>query len=308
MTALCRTIEIDLRQMLGETNVPAPLRPQNDISDVIGSRPSCACVMLGRMNETWNLMKSNYATIRETEFEVAVLPFGATEPHNLHLPYGTDTLEATIIGEHVCRHAWNAGAKVVLLPTLPFGTQTNMREFPLALNINPTTMTRIVSELLESIAGSAIHKVVLLNSHGGNALKPIVRELTGRTTAHLFLCDWYHSVHDVYDSIFTQPEDHAGEMETSFALAYFPDLVARDSAGQLLADDGSRRPTRFRALNEGWVSISRPWHLLTSNSGSANPHGASAEKGRQLMQVLVERIAGFLCELSDATVDDTFPY
>ena len=31
MTALCRTIEIDLRQMLGETDVPPQLKPQNDI-------------------------------------------------------------------------------------------------------------------------------------------------------------------------------------------------------------------------------------------------------------------------------------
>ena len=31
MTSLCRTIEIDLRQMLGETDVPPPLEPVNDI-------------------------------------------------------------------------------------------------------------------------------------------------------------------------------------------------------------------------------------------------------------------------------------
>jgi putative membrane protein len=31
MTALCRTIEIDLREMLGETDLPAPLEPVKDI-------------------------------------------------------------------------------------------------------------------------------------------------------------------------------------------------------------------------------------------------------------------------------------
>ena len=31
MTALCRTIEIDLRQMLGETDLPEPIKPENDI-------------------------------------------------------------------------------------------------------------------------------------------------------------------------------------------------------------------------------------------------------------------------------------
>lgn len=31
MTALCRTIEIDLRQMLGETNLPVPMQPHNGV-------------------------------------------------------------------------------------------------------------------------------------------------------------------------------------------------------------------------------------------------------------------------------------
>jgi creatinine amidohydrolase len=260
------------------------------------------------MNAPWNLAEASYAQIRDCPFEVAVLPFGATEPHNLHLPYGTDTLEATIIGQHICREAQQRGARVVLLPTLPFGTQTNMREFPLALNINPTTMTAIVADLLESIVDSGIRKILLLNSHGGNALKPVLRELSGQTEAHLFLCDWCGAVSDVYFEIFDKSEDHAGEMETSFALAWFPELVKRDDNGRLLADDGATRATRFQALNEGWVSITRPWHLLTKNSGAADPHAATADKGKQLMNVLVERLAGFLCELSAAEMDDEFPY
>ncbi len=31
ITALTRTIEIDLREMLGESDIPAPLKPVNDL-------------------------------------------------------------------------------------------------------------------------------------------------------------------------------------------------------------------------------------------------------------------------------------
>ena len=65
---------------------------------------------------------------------------------------------------------------------------------------------------------------------------------------------------------------------------------------------------RFDALNKGWVGITRPWHLLTTNSGSGNPHGASAEKGRKVMEVIVERLSKFIVELSDAEIDETFPF
>ncbi len=55
-----------------------------------------------------------------------MLPLGATEPHNLHLPYGTDLFEGQLVGEKICEAAYERGANVVLLPTIPYGTQTNM--------------------------------------------------------------------------------------------------------------------------------------------------------------------------------------
>lgn len=256
----------------------------------------------------WNLLKANYAQIKEAEFEVAVLPLGATEPHNLHLPYGTDVLEAEIIGQHVCRYAHQNGGKVVLIPTIPYGTETNLAEFPLALNLNPSTLNLIISDLVDSLVESGIEKIVLLNSHGGNEFKPLLRELANETSAQLFLCNWYHSIKDRYHEIFEVAEDHAGEMETSFGLAYFPELVAQNDDGTLIADQGETRPMQFEALEKGWVSITRPWHLLTTNSGASNPHAATAEKGKELMKVLEERIGGFLVELSNAELNDAFPF
>ena len=258
--------------------------------------------------QPWNLANSNYATIKGQQYDVAVIPFGATEPHNLHLPYATDTLEGTIIGEHICAAAWEKGAKVVLLPTIPYGTETNLREFPLAINLNPSTILAIACDLVESVINSGIQKIVLLNSHGGNDLKPILRELSGSVDVHLFLCNWYHSIQDQYFDIFEVAEDHAGEMETSFGLAYFPELVATNDDNTLAADEAKTRPMRFQALNEGWVSITRPWHLLTTNSGAANPHAASAVKGKKLMDLLVERLGTFLYELAESEIDDQFPF
>ncbi len=257
---------------------------------------------------SWNLLETNYATVKQQRYEVAVLPLGATEPHNLHLPYGMDVLEGQTVGEHICRAAFERGAKVVLLPTMPYGTETNLRQFPLAMNVNPNTLYAVVTDLIESLVESGIRKVVLLNSHGGNDLKPLLRQLYGKTPAHVFLCNWYQAMAEEYGSIFDHSEDHAGEMETSFALAYYPHLVGRKPDGTLLADDGRKRIFRFEALRQGWVSITRPWHLLTSNSGAAYPHAASAEKGHQMMDLVVERLASFLVELSQAPIDEWFPF
>ena len=256
----------------------------------------------------WKLLEANYAYIKEHPYEVAVLPCGATEPHNLHLPYGTDVFEGEKVGEEICAAAHARGAKVVLLPTIPYGTETNQMAFPLAMNLNPSTLGAVIRDLVDSLARHGVKKLVLLNSHGGNDLKPILRELYGATSVQIFLCNWYLVIADVYERIFTNRDDHAGEMETSFGLAYFPHLVAKNADGTLAADDGNVAISRFDAVNRGWVSITRPWHLLTTNSGSGNPHQASAEKAREMMKVLVERLSTFLVELSASPVDERFPF
>lgn len=258
----------------------------------------------------WILSEVNYATVKAQPYEVAVLPMGATEPHNLHLPYGTDTFEAEAIASRVCEAAWQRGARVVMLPPIPYGTETNQMEFPLAMNLNPSTLLGVIRDLVDSLAKHRVHKLLILNSHGGNDFKPVLRELTGKTPVHLFLCDWYRGASaDVQKRLFQDPGDHAGAMETAFGLAFFPHLVATDPAtGRLLADDGAVRQTKLEGVNKGWVSISRPWHLLTTNTGVGNPHEATAEQGRALMETLVERISGFLVELAATPINAQFPF
>jgi creatinine amidohydrolase len=78
----------------------------------------------------WSLAEQNHAFIRDQRWEVAVLPFGATEPHNLHMPYGTDNYQVDILGQRACERAYQSGAKVILLPTIPYGVITNHLQVP----------------------------------------------------------------------------------------------------------------------------------------------------------------------------------
>ena len=257
------------------------------------------------MPHPWVLAEQTHAFVRSQQWEVAVLPFGATEPHNLHMPYGTDNYEVEEVGKRACEKAYEAGAKVLLLPTMPFGVNTNHLQVPggIALSVNPTTLLQIITDLVESLEAQGIRKLVLLNGHGGNELKPWTRELHQRTGVFLCVCDWFRVAADQYPRIFSKPGEHADEMESSMGLAFFPDLMQPE-----LADDGAIRSTRFEAINRGWISITRPWHLLTTNTGVGDPRAATAEKGRQLMDIVVDRLSKFLAELAAAKMDEQFPY
>ncbi|MCA9058811.1 MAG: creatininase family protein [Planctomycetaceae bacterium] len=263
----------------------------------------------GNQMRPWILAETNYAQVKECRYEVAVLPMGATEPHNLHLPYGTDSFEAEVIASRACEAAWSRDAKVVMLPVIPYGTETNQSECRLSMNVNPSTLGLLITDLIRSLEGHGVRKLLILNSHGGNDFKPLLRELHGKTSVRLFLCDWFRGISaDLQKTIFDDAGDHAGEMETAIGLAYFEELVNRDADGSLIADEGAVNPTRFDAVNRGWVSITRAWHLLTSNTGSGNPFPATAEKGRQLVETVSERLADFLVELSEAEIDEMFPF
>lgn len=257
----------------------------------------------------WILSETNYGFVKDCEYQVAVLPMGATEPHNFHLPYGTDTYQADEIGGRACEAAWKRGAKVIMLPAIPYGTETNQVEFPLSMNLNPSTLGHVIADLVDSLCESGINKLLIVNSHGGNDFKPLLREMANQTPCRMFLCDWFRGISaDVQKDIFEEAGDHAGEMETALGLAFFPQFVDLDENGKITADDGAVNETRFDAVNNGWVSITRPWHLLTKNTGSGNPHPATAEKGEKLMDVIVQRMSDFLVELAKSEVDERFPF
>src|SRR5262249_24656753 len=150
-----------------------------------------------------------------------------------------------------------------------------------------------ITDIVDSLERQGVRKLVLLNGHGGNELKPLMRELHHRSKVFLFLCDWFRMAKDVYPQIFKEPGEHADEMESSLGLAFFPDLMRME-----LADDGAAKPTKLDAVNKGWISITRPWHLVTSNTGLGNPFAATAEKGQKLMDIVVERLGQFLIELA----------
>ncbi|HKB40599.1 MAG TPA: creatininase family protein [Gemmataceae bacterium] len=253
----------------------------------------------------WVLAEQNHAGVRSQRWEVAVLPFGATEPHNLHMPYGTDNYQVDLVGQRACEWAYRQGAKVLLLPTIPYGVNTNYFKVAGALtcSLTPTTLLRVLADLVDSLERQGLRKLVLLNGHGGNELKPMARELHHRTSVFLCICDWYRMAADLYAKIFEHPGEHADEVETSLGLAFFPELVRPEQA-----DAGTTRPCRLEAVNRGWVSITRPWHLATTNTGMGDPSAATAEKGHRLMDALVERLGQFLIELAAAKMDESFPY
>ena len=246
------------------------------------------------------LAASTWKAVREAPIEVAVLPWGATEAHNLHLPYGTDTLQVEQVAAEAARIASDGGARVVVLPAVPFGVNTGQLEVRLCLNMNPSTQKLLLADLVDSVTRAGVRKLVILNGHGGNDFRQMIRELQPGTGLFLCAVNWYSCVDPT--PYFTSPGDHAGELETSMLLHLAPEIVRPLSE----AGDGHAKRFRVRGLREGWAWAPRRWTSVTADTGVGDPRAATAEKGARYFGAVTARIAEFLIELDQADPEDMY--
>ncbi len=240
------------------------------------------------------LGESTWTTVRGAAYEVAVLPWGATEAHNTHLPYATDVIESEAVAAESARLAWDEGARVVVLPAIPFGVNTGQFDLAYCVNMNPSTQALVLGDVVRSLAPHGVRKLVVLNGHGGNDFRPMIRELQPATPVFLCALNWYACVDPA--TYFDEPGDHAGELETSAMMALAPELVRPlDEAGP-----GAARRFRVQGLREGWAWAPRRWTQVTDDTGVGNPARANADKGRCFLDAACRRIADFLVDLAKA--------
>jgi len=247
------------------------------------------------------LAESNWKMIKDQDFEIAVLPWGATEAHNLHLPYSIDNIEGEKITGEAARIAWEKGIKIIILPCIPFGVNTGQSDIKLDINMNPSTQFAILKDILEVLNRQGIKKLVIANSHGGNDFKSMIRE-AGLLFPDMFLCscNWYQIGNKM--DFFENPGDHADEAETSLLMYLRPDLVLPLSE----AGDGVEKKNKISAFREGWAWTERKWSKVTKDTGVGNPKKATAEKGKKYFEMITREMASFFIDLAKTNRDDMY--
>lgn len=247
------------------------------------------------------LAETNWKAVRDSTFEVAVLPWGACEAHNYHLPYGTDIIEADCIAAESARIAWEKGTRVIVLPTIPFGVNTGQLDVALDINMYPSTQFLILRDVIETLNRHHIHKLIILNSHGGNDFKAMIREL-GAKFPGMFICqcNWFQAPDQ--QEFFEHKDDHAGEMETSLLLHLRPELVLPLTE----AADGAAKKFTFAAMREGWAWAERQWTKVTDSTGVGEPRQASKGKGERFFHSLTNKIAFFIEQVAHTKQEDFY--
>ena len=243
------------------------------------------------------LHEATYRQLLDFKPNVAVLPWGATEAHNYHLPHGTDVIEATTLGEAAVTQANAKGARCVLLPTVPFGNNNTQLTQVATITMRTATQQAVLHDVAESLVKQQIDRLVLLNFHGGNEFKPLIRDVMLDLPIFILQVNGYALAPKKCDLLENKEGDHADEFETSLLMHLTPDWVAPlETAG-----DGSPAKSQIPALTTTpGVWSPRDWQHATKDTGIGNPYKATAEKGEKIFAMLVDALSPVLVELSAA--------
>lgn len=245
------------------------------------------------MSKELDLSVSNYGKVRGLHYDLAVLPWGATEPHNFHLPYMTDCILSHDIALDAAKQFLKKGIRCMILPPVPFGSQNpGQRELPFCIHARYETQRAILGDIVVSLHTQGIRKLVVINGHGGNNFKNMLRDLSADFPDFLIaVADWFGIVSPkaYFEAAI---DDHAGETETSVMMHYHPELINLEEAG-----DGISHPFAIPALNEKIAWVPRHWDKASVDSGIGNPEKSTAEKGERYAKAVVEKLTKLFVEI-----------
>lgn len=223
---------------------------------------------------------------------VAVIPWGAIEPHNYHLPYLTDCILAREIAlMSVSKLDEVTRDMVVVFPYIFAGSQNpGQTNYPFCIHFNTETQKAILKDIVVGLNKQGIKKIVILNGHMGNCFKPIVRDLEQEfKDIIIIVIDWLNIPNLPQSDYFENKEDHAGEVETSAMLYFHPELVDMNRASDGLSSDFSIDGLKNKT---GWTP--RNWSKISHDTGVGDPRKATKEKGKVYIDKVTDEISKLL--------------
>lgn len=227
------------------------------------------------------------------KFDAALLPWGATEPHNGHLPYCTDVLSSQAIAFEVAQNLKEYGINVMVLPGVPFGSQNpGQNDLPFCIHTSQSTQEAILRDIVKSLNHQGITKLLIINGHGGNSFKGFIRDLAVEFPDFLIASSEWFTFIPRKEYFEAEIDDHAGEQETSVMMHYYPELVKME-----YASNGATNPFRIEGLNKKVAWIPRNWAKVSTNTGIGDPAKSTAEKGKDYSKVVVSKYVNLIRDL-----------
>jgi creatinine amidohydrolase len=247
----------------------------------------------------WASLTSDDLAALAGEHCVAVLPVGAIEQHGSHLPLGTDMMIADGLVVRACDQL-EAELTAIILPTQAIGESTEHGNFPGTLSHEAETLLAAWTEIGVALVRSGIHKLVIVNAHGGQPqiVDLVAQRLRARHAMLVVRANYLNW--PLPDGLMDADEishgHHGGQAETSIMLALHPETVKMDKA-QDFASSARELAAKHRRFGHGG-SLGFAWQAQDLNPAGVvgNAADATAELGEDLLDYFASRLSDLIAD------------
>lgn len=237
------------------------------------------------------------------ENALVILPLGAVEQHGPHLPLMTDAL----IGEYVLTRAMEKlppESHIWLLPPLAYGKSNEHLDFAGTVSLSASTLLSVLADVAASVHRSGFRRLLLFNTHGGNADLCYVaaREIRASTGMMVFYVSpgALGASSHLLDEREKEFGIHGGEAETSMVMAIKPDWVQTALLPEEFPDLSAYR---FLTL-EGGIRFAWVMSDISGSGIAGDATRATKEKGAEMLERSAAAVAEALLEISRFEIAD----
>jgi creatinine amidohydrolase len=236
---------------------------------------------------------------------IAILPTAAIEQHGPHLPVGTDMIINQGLLD-LLRARCPDDLDLRILPVQAVGKSNEHLWARGTLTLTAETALRVWTEIGLSVARAGVRKIVILNSHGGNAdlISIVSRELRVQAGMLAVRLGWgaFGPPPGMYSPQETTFGIHGGDVETSMVLAFRPDTVDMTAAKDFRSSAETGAIAPIGAVAYGWIASD-----LNPAGTVGEAHLATAEKGHATAEKYVADVIGLLRKVTAQSVDGFDP-
>lgn len=245
----------------------------------------------------------------DKENTIILIPVGALEQHGNQAPLGTDDIIAEAMIEYLDKALEEAGEHdfpMLVFPVIPVGLSTEHRNFCGSITLRPDTYYHLLYDICTSLAHHGFKKIAFLICHGGNApiIQVLSRELRSELGISPFLLSSGAFGHPNVKATISEGniwDFHGGEMETSMVMAVDESLVKLNTseAGIPTAFANNKTLLPYGSVSIGWIS--EDWKTAEGKpiGIGGDPSGATAEKGRIILETSAKVLVPGLLEIRD---------
>lgn len=220
---------------------------------------------------------------------IVVIPVGGgVTPHGRHLPMGTDMMISQYLADKVTEKT-----DVITIPILSYSNYHSFLGMDAAVSLEARTFIDVIKDICISFCRHGVRKFVVINE-GEDSIPPlytVATEINNEWNAKVAIALGGLGSKAAHEVLENKGGSHAGERDTSIILHLCPELVHMDKA-----EAGLRPVIENQFVGpRGFMThyITRRFRN-TPNAVDGDPTKATADKGRAILDCMVDDIVYFI--------------